>query len=287
MKLIVFLLVLGNLLFYAFSQGLIGPAEVGESVRITQQIKPESIRIVARGEAPALPQPAPAPTPEAETPPPLEVPAEIPALTGKEAAKAAKEAAAKEAAAKKEAKAREAAAKEAAAKEAAAKEAAAKEAAKAQAPTVVCMSWEGLSQVEGDRVRRVLAGGFDEFTWRESSVDSRGWWVSIPPQANRAAAEKKAAELKAIGITDYFIIQEGGQRHAISLGIFSSEKGASDHLATLQDKGVRSARVSQRPDKDGKESKPRLEIRGPAARADALRAALAQALPKNAPKRCP
>lgn len=263
MKFLVFLLALGNLLFYAFSQGLIGPAEVGESVRITQQIKPESIRIVARGEAPAT---APAEKPAAEA-----AEASVPPATEPATAPGREIAGAKEAA------------KESAKEPV--KEPV-KEAGKTAPAATVCLSWETLSQVEGDRVRRVLAAGFDGFTLREGSGENRGWWVSIPPQANKAAADKKASELKALGITEYFIIQEGAQRYAISLGVFSSEKGARDHLARLQDKGVRSARASQRPDKDGKEVR-NTEVRGPAERADALRTALAEALPKNAPKACP
>jgi SPOR domain len=72
------------------------------------------------------------------------------------------------------------------------------------------------------------------------------WWVFIPSQG-RPAAFKRAAELKELGVDDYFIVQEEGEhRWALSLGVFRSEKAAQARLAALRDKGVRTARVIAR-----------------------------------------
>ena len=77
--------------------------------------------------------------------------------------------------------------------------------------------------------------------------ETAGWWVFIAPQANRPAALKKAAELKALGIEDYFIVQEeGANRWALSLGVFRSEDSAQARLAALRQQGVRSAQVGAR-----------------------------------------
>nr|WP_302476158.1 SPOR domain-containing protein [Azonexus fungiphilus] len=119
---------------------------------------------------------------------------------------------------------------------------------------------------------------------RRPAGESTGWWVHIPPLANKAAADKKAQELKALGVSDYFVVQEGATRNAISLGIFSSEKGGRERLAELQAQGVRSAKLVPRPDKDGNQQ---IELRGPADRRAALLAALAEALPKTPPQDCP
>lgn len=230
MKLLVFLLVLGNLLFYAFSTGLIGTSGGGEDVRVGQQINPESIRIVARGEAPPPAAATPA-TPE----PAVEKPAE------------------------------------------------AQPASPEAAP--VCLAWAALAPVAAERVARVVSGGFADFKLeRRPAGESTGWWVHIPPLANKAAADKKAQELKALGVSDYFVVQEGATRNAISLGIFSSEKGGRERLAELQAQGVRSAKLVPRPDKDGNQQ---IELRGPADRRAALLAALAEALPKTPPQDCP
>ena len=77
--------------------------------------------------------------------------------------------------------------------------------------------------------------------------EAAGWWVFIAPQANRSAALKKAAELKALGVEDYFIVQEeGANRWALSLGVFRTEESALARLAALRRQGVRSAQVGAR-----------------------------------------
>ncbi|MFC7516328.1 SPOR domain-containing protein [Herbaspirillum sp. GCM10030257] len=71
--------------------------------------------------------------------------------------------------------------------------------------------------------------------------------VYIPPQGDREAAEKKASELRRLGISDFYIIQDNSpMRWGISLGVFRMEEAARAHLASLNQKGVRSARIGQR-----------------------------------------
>ncbi|MDP1717272.1 MAG: SPOR domain-containing protein [Burkholderiales bacterium] len=78
-------------------------------------------------------------------------------------------------------------------------------------------------------------------------ADVGGYWVYIPPQKTKAEADRKIRELKALGVTDFFAVQEQNQwRHAISLGIFKSEDAAKGFLAALGAKGVRSAIVERR-----------------------------------------
>lgn len=71
--------------------------------------------------------------------------------------------------------------------------------------------------------------------------------VYIPPQADKEGAEKKAGELRRLGVDDFFIIQDNSpMRWGISLGVFKHEEAARAHLAALGQKGVRSARIGQR-----------------------------------------
>ncbi len=71
--------------------------------------------------------------------------------------------------------------------------------------------------------------------------------VYIPPQADKEGAEKKAGELRKLGVEDFFIIQDNSpMRWGISLGVFKHEDAARTHLAALNQKGVRSARIGQR-----------------------------------------
>ncbi|MBF8178555.1 MAG: SPOR domain-containing protein [Burkholderiaceae bacterium] len=68
--------------------------------------------------------------------------------------------------------------------------------------------------------------------------------VYIPPLANKETADKKGGELKRLGVDDFFVITEHtALQWGISLGIFKSEEAARNHLAALNQKGVRSAKV--------------------------------------------
>ena len=61
----------------------------------------------------------------------------------------------------------------------------------------------------------------------------------------RADADKKANELRALGISDFFVVQEAGPvQFALSLGVFKTEEAANNHLAQLRSKGIRSAIVA-------------------------------------------
>ncbi len=233
MKTLVFLLVLGNLLFYAFSAGYFGRPDNPDAVRLDKQVLPERMRIVSRGEAPAGPV-------KASEPVVVEAKAE-------EAAKA-------EVGAKPEEK-------------------------------PVCLLWEHLPVAEADQLGTVLAGRFAEFklTRQLVAAEGSGWWVFVPPLPSKAAAEKKAGELRQFGITDYFIVPDGFSRYAISLGVFSSEKGGQDRLAELKDKGIRSARLAPRP---GKDSTVSLQATGPATAKPALLEAVGKLLPKAEAQGC-
>ena len=77
--------------------------------------------------------------------------------------------------------------------------------------------------------------------------DISSYMVYIPPQGSKEGADRKAGELKQLGVTNYFIINEGSaQRWGISLGVFKSETSAQSQLASLNKQGVHSARVAPR-----------------------------------------
>jgi len=82
---------------------------------------------------------------------------------------------------------------------------------------------------------------------RYANDETATWWVFMPPQGSRQAATIKTAELKGLGIEDYFIVQEDPNvRFAISLGVFRTEEAARNRLEELRSKGVRSAQVRAR-----------------------------------------
>jgi len=77
--------------------------------------------------------------------------------------------------------------------------------------------------------------------------DISSYMVYIPPQGSKEGAERKAGELKQLGVTNYFIMGDGSpMRWGISLGVFKSESGAQSQLASLNKQGVHSARIGPR-----------------------------------------
>jgi hypothetical protein len=77
--------------------------------------------------------------------------------------------------------------------------------------------------------------------------DSAGWWVYIPPFASRQAANQRVAELRRLGIEDYFIIPDDVKfRNAISLGVFRNEELANGRFETLRRRGIRDAVLAER-----------------------------------------
>jgi hypothetical protein len=71
--------------------------------------------------------------------------------------------------------------------------------------------------------------------------------VYIPSQGSKEAADKKAGELRGLGVTNYFIMSDSSPlRWGISLGVFKTDAAAQNQLAMLVKQGVRSARVAPR-----------------------------------------
>jgi hypothetical protein len=71
--------------------------------------------------------------------------------------------------------------------------------------------------------------------------------VYVPSQGSKEAADRKAAELRSLGVTNFFIISgDSPYKWGISLGLFKSESAAQTMLASLSKQGVRSARIAPR-----------------------------------------
>jgi hypothetical protein len=121
------------------------------------------------------------------------------------------------------------------------------ESATRAAEAVGCMEWGSFTLADTARAELALeplALGARLSQRRIEEVAT--WWVFIPPKG-RTEAFKRAAELKELGVEDYFIVQEEGEhRWALSLGIFRSEKAAQARLTALREHGVLGARVGAR-----------------------------------------
>jgi hypothetical protein len=113
---------------------------------------------------------------------------------------------------------------------------------------VACIEWGGFALAEGQRAEQALEPlALGARLGQHRTEETAGWWVYIPPQGNRLAAMKKVAELKGLGIEEFFVVQdENPMRWAISLGVFRSEDAAKSRLETLKARGVRSALTGER-----------------------------------------
>ncbi len=116
---------------------------------------------------------------------------------------------------------------------------------------LACLEWGDFSGPDLARAAAALSAlqiG-DKLSQRQVEQDI-GYWVYIPPLKNKAAVNRKIAELKALGVTEYFVVQVAGRWHnAISLGVFKSRDAAQNFLNYLHTKGVHTAKVGERASK--------------------------------------
>jgi hypothetical protein len=185
MRALFLLLILANLLFFAYVQ--VAGEQASIATRIAAlQINPERIRILGRGDAPA----AEAATKTGPSIPPVLAP---------------------------------------------------------KAPAA-CLEWSNLGGPDVAQAENALAAlGIDPGRIERVIADADGFWVHMPPLPGKADVERKIGELKALGVREFFVVQEPGTwQNAISLGIFRSDEAANVFLASLQQRGVRSAIVTRR-----------------------------------------
>ncbi|WP_172204972.1 SPOR domain-containing protein [Niveibacterium sp. COAC-50] len=215
-----YLLLGANALLALMNMTGFSAAPGGEPDRLSSQLHPEKLKIIGHGDD--------APAPEQAAADPAPVASELaPVVASSEAAPAA--------------------------------ESAPVEAPATKPLALACVSWGGLTKAQADAIA-LRAKGL-KFTAKEQTVNgTSSWWVHLPPQTDRAGADKKAEELRTLGVNDYFIVKDpGANQNAISLGLYKSEESANRALEALKTKGVRSARIEARDT-----SSIKLEVTGPA-----------------------
>jgi len=118
----------------------------------------------------------------------------------------------------------------------------------ASAVPAACLEWGLLAGPDVARADAAIARlDLPQVLVQRVVADVGGYWVYIPPLKNKAEVDKKIRELKGLGVTDFFAVQDQTPwRNAISLGIFKSEDAAKSFLAGIRGKGVRSAIVERR-----------------------------------------
>ena len=117
----------------------------------------------------------------------------------------------------------------------------------AASPAGACIELASFTAAEAGRFEARMAElGLADRVSRRDFPTSSSYMVMIPPQGSREAADAKTEELRRLGITDTFIIQDNSPRRwGIALGTFRSDEAAQAHLAAMSRRGVRTARVEQ------------------------------------------
>lgn len=177
MRIVFLLVILVNVLFFAWSRYVVPPEAVADPQPLTRQLEPQKLKVIPPGELPPVAaRPAPAPI------------------------------------------------------------------------VLKCIEWGSFTVADASQAQTALEPlQLGARLGQRRTEESAGWWVFIPPQGSRPAAQKKAAELKALAVDDYFVVQDDGPyRWALSLGVFRSEEAAQARLAALRTQGVRSALVGPR-----------------------------------------
>lgn len=247
-RFLLLLLIFGNLLLYFWGQGMLGGQTApGEPERLAAQLEPEKLRVTklaaptastsATQSAPlvvAAPAPKAQASAEAQAAPAAEVPASV-ATESRLVPNSDKASDKADKAAKPEKPAR---------------------------ASPACLAVSGLTR---DQVRMLSAKIQGEHGALRAvphvGGEPEGYWVMHPALPNRAAAERKASELRGLGVTDLFVMNDdSAYPNAISLGLFKSREKADDHLKELRAKGVQAARVILR---EGAGGKSLLELSGP------------------------
>ena len=120
-------------------------------------------------------------------------------------------------------------------------------AAAAPAPAA-CVEWGAFGGPDVARADGALAAlALPAETLQRRVVDIDGYWVHMPALKTKVEVDRKLGELKALGVTDFFVVQDAGPwRNAVSLGLFKSEDAANAELERLRKIGVRSAMVTRR-----------------------------------------
>ncbi len=113
---------------------------------------------------------------------------------------------------------------------------------------IACLEVGNFQQSDIPRIEEKLKSlAMGDRQSRINVVDVATHMVFIPSQGSKEGADKKAGELRRLGINDFYIVQDQSNlRWGISLGVFKTEEAAKLHLNNLSNKGVRSARIGPR-----------------------------------------
>jgi hypothetical protein len=111
--------------------------------------------------------------------------------------------------------------------------------AKVAALADVCVEWGPFGDADRPRALAELEPLAVGKLTTQKRIDATGMWsATLAPFANRPAAERRASEIRTQGLRDVSVVDAGGGRYAVAIGLFRSEDAAKAHAAELTRQGV-------------------------------------------------
>jgi hypothetical protein len=82
-------------------------------------------------------------------------------------------------------------------------------------------------------------GGASVYSRGQEKGERTSYWVMLPPAASRSVAMKEISRLKSRRIKDYYLVRDGENENAISLGVFRGEQSARRRYQQIRALGFR------------------------------------------------
>jgi hypothetical protein len=119
--------------------------------------------------------------------------------------------------------------------------------AKVAALADVCLEWGPFNDTERARALSQLEpAGISRLLSQRRIEAETAFWVHLPRSTNRAAIDKRVADLKAAGVKDVSVVDATGLRFTIALGAYRAEEAARAAAAELRQQGVADVQVGPR-----------------------------------------
>lgn len=123
---------------------------------------------------------------------------------------------------------------------------------KAAALPDVCAEWGPFADADRARAEADLAPLALGRTLSQRTVATDAqYWVNLGGMQNRAAADRRAAELRAQAISDLSVVDYPRGQFTVSLGVFRTQVAANARAETLAARGVLGTQVEPRTQSGG------------------------------------
>lgn len=112
-----------------------------------------------------------------------------------------------------------------------------------------CVEFGDFGPIEAGRAEKALAALAPAAKLSARPVEAPGWYlVYLPPLKTWADAERRAEELRKLGVKDMLVMNENSAlKFGISLGSFRDPNAAKAHLAALEKLGIKGVRIADKP----------------------------------------